>query len=220
MTFTKKRIYYETAGALLREIREGRGWLLEEVAKKINISPKYIQAIEESNYSLLPPQPYVCGFLKKYAKFLNLDAQEIAARFKKESKLFQQDAFKAEHLLKQNDFSKFCTKRIPLFDFSKILIILAILIIVFYLVWNIQQSLAQPKIKIFSPSDNFVTRDSLIEIKGKVNSSEALMVDKIQEGYFSETINLSPGLNIIKISAKKRRGREGVVWRKIILEKE
>ncbi len=224
MAFTKRQIYYETAGNLLKKTRVTRGWSLEEVAKRINVSSKYLKAIEEEDYSLLPSQPYIYGFLKEYARFLKLDVKEVISRFEKENKIFQKDPFCQSVFIKSNDFSKLCTKKISFFDFSKFLIFLAIFVILSYLGWSIWQSFSAPKIKILDPADDFVTKNSLIEIKGKVESPETLvfingvMVDKIKDGHFSQLANLSLGVNLIKISAQKKRGQERVVWRRIVLE--
>lgn len=201
------------------------GWSLEDIALRVGVSVPYLKALEEDNHSLLPSQPYVCGFLKEYATFLGLDAREIISQFKKENKIFQQDHFQAQ-IVKENDLRKLCAKKIPLFDSSKIVIFLAILMIFFYLGFSVWQTLSRPKIKIFYPTNDLVTKSPLIEIRGEVNSPEAsvfingLMVDKIEAGRFSQTINLSPGLNEIKISAQKRRGGETVIWRRVILEKQ
>lgn len=226
VVFIKRQIHPETIGSLLKKTRESRGWSLEEVAQKINISSKHLKILEDDNYSLFPSQPYVYGFLKAYACFLELDARELISRLERENKFFQRDPARSMVFIKNNDFSKLHPKKISFFDFSKFLIFGSIFIILVYLGWSVWQTLSAPKISIFYPPDNLVTKDHSVEITGKINNREAivfingLMVEKNQAGQFSQLINLSPGLNVIKISAQKKGGREGTVWRRVILESE
>ena len=71
----------ENIGRKLKEAREGKGLTLEDVYKETKISKTHLEAIEEGNLSALPEIVYVRGFLKSYAKFLDLDPEEILAEF-------------------------------------------------------------------------------------------------------------------------------------------
>ncbi len=62
-------------GASLREARIKRGLSSADVQKAIRIRDRYLQAIEEERWELLPGDAYVKGFLRTYADFLDLDAQ-------------------------------------------------------------------------------------------------------------------------------------------------
>ena len=72
-------------GNSLREarVRQGLEWPQIELATKIRA--KYLRALEDEQFGILPAQPYVKGFLRTYAEFLGLDGQlyvdEYSSRF-------------------------------------------------------------------------------------------------------------------------------------------
>lgn len=68
-------------GGKLRSARTSRGYSLDAVAKELNILKRYVQALEEENFSALPPFAYARGFIINYAKFLELDSVEFANAF-------------------------------------------------------------------------------------------------------------------------------------------
>jgi cytoskeletal protein RodZ len=67
------RIMFEI-GASLREARVKRGLSPADVQKAIRIRDRYLQALEEERWELLPGDAYVKGFLRTYADFLGLEA--------------------------------------------------------------------------------------------------------------------------------------------------
>ncbi len=69
-------------GELLREARVERNISLNDVEKATKIRAAYIEAIEQENFQLLPGRIYVIGFIKSYAKFLNLNDTEIIELYK------------------------------------------------------------------------------------------------------------------------------------------
>jgi Helix-turn-helix domain/RodZ C-terminal domain len=60
-------------GGSLREARLKRGLTPADVQKAIRIRDRYLQALEEERWELLPGDAYVKGFLRTYADFLGLD---------------------------------------------------------------------------------------------------------------------------------------------------
>ncbi len=69
-------------GEKLKNERLKQGISLQEVEKDTKIRKYYLDAIENENYSVLPPKVYAVGFVKRYAKFLDLDVEEYAELFK------------------------------------------------------------------------------------------------------------------------------------------
>lgn len=68
----------------LKEVRKEKGISLEEVAKKLRISKRYLAALEEEDESLIS-DVYTLGFLRSYATFLGLDAHEICKKLKEKT---------------------------------------------------------------------------------------------------------------------------------------
>lgn len=67
-------------GSILRDAREMKGLTLTEVQDQIRINAQYLDALEEGDYHLLPTQVHVRGFLRNYARFLELDPEPLLER--------------------------------------------------------------------------------------------------------------------------------------------
>lgn len=72
----------DTFGERLRSSREKKGYSLEQVARDTNIARKYLNALEEEDFSIFPGEPYLIGFLKNYSDYLGLDSREIVTLHK------------------------------------------------------------------------------------------------------------------------------------------
>lgn len=71
-------------GQALREARLANGIDLAEAQRVTKIRTTYLQALEEERWQVLPGPSYVRGFLRTYAKYLGLDADEIVSRYRGE----------------------------------------------------------------------------------------------------------------------------------------
>ncbi|MDA8126122.1 MAG: helix-turn-helix domain-containing protein [Deltaproteobacteria bacterium] len=69
------------AGADLKQLRTRLKVSLEEIAHQTNIRIDVLRAVEEENRDLLPPQVYLKGFLKAYARCLALDEQLVVSAY-------------------------------------------------------------------------------------------------------------------------------------------
>src|SRR5712691_3291992 len=80
----RSRIMFEL-GSSLREARVRRGIELAQVGAETRIRTRYLQALEDERFELLPGSVYAKGFLRAYADYLGLDGQlfvdEYNARF-------------------------------------------------------------------------------------------------------------------------------------------
>lgn len=64
-------------GTWLRSQREHRDVSLREIADETRISFRYLQALEEDRFDVLPAPVFARGFLREYAKFVGLDPDEV-----------------------------------------------------------------------------------------------------------------------------------------------
>jgi len=62
-------------GISLRDARLRQGYDLTDAEAATKIRSKYLRALEEERFELLPAQTYVKGFLHAYAEYLGLDGQ-------------------------------------------------------------------------------------------------------------------------------------------------
>lgn len=72
LAYTRSR-----CGGALRIAREKQGLSLNDVASKLKISNKQIEAIEADNFAALPESTIVRGFIRNYAKLLKLEADPL-----------------------------------------------------------------------------------------------------------------------------------------------
>ena len=68
-------------GQMLRAARKEKEWSYMETEDTTKIRVRYIQALEEEDYKVLPGTTYVKGYLRTYAKQLGLDPDEIIALY-------------------------------------------------------------------------------------------------------------------------------------------
>jgi hypothetical protein len=72
-------------GTSLREARERQGLGYPEIELATKIRAKYIRALEEEDFTSIPGDAYIRGFLRTYADYLGLDGDvyvdEYASRF-------------------------------------------------------------------------------------------------------------------------------------------
>lgn len=71
-------------GAVMRETREEMGLTLEAVSENINIRVQQLEAIENAEFDKLPGMTYAIGFIRSYAKVLDLDADNLVRHYKDE----------------------------------------------------------------------------------------------------------------------------------------
>jgi len=70
-------------GMSLREARERRQIALVEVEAATRIRLRYLRAIENEEWDVLPGGVYTRGFIRTYAAFLGLDGERLAEDFRK-----------------------------------------------------------------------------------------------------------------------------------------
>lgn len=68
-------------GSLLRAHRMRNGWDLATVSDTLHIRTSYLALIEDGRYEQLPGRTYAAGFVRAYAKHLNLDPNHTLHQF-------------------------------------------------------------------------------------------------------------------------------------------
>ena len=71
----------DTVGQHLRTLRERKGMSLEEVSRATRVPVSSVERIEADRFDELPGEVVVRGFLKSYARAVELDPEEILARY-------------------------------------------------------------------------------------------------------------------------------------------
>lgn len=222
MIFSKSKILSEgdSLAEQLRKARTGKKLTLAKAAEKININPKYLAALEASDFGRLPAGVYGKKYLSEYALFLGLNQSALLA-------LFESETGHKEANQKKELFSKQIVTPGDLLSLPKILrnSILALIVIIclVFLASGFSKIIAPPKLVVSNPPDNLMTEEHSIEVIGAsepesqiIINGEALAADS--NGQFDKKINLKSGLNTITITAQKKYGRSNTVVKQILVE--
>ena len=129
-------------GRTLRETREHLGLSVADVANQIKFAPRQIEALEADDFQHLPEAAFLRGFIRSYAKILQLDAQALLAALPQfetvPTELVPASVGVpfpgAQSLLRQNQFWLYAAG------------LLAVIAGVFAL-WNFMSPLKQPKVE-------------------------------------------------------------------------
>ncbi|ACV63864.1 transcriptional regulator, XRE family [Desulfofarcimen acetoxidans DSM 771] len=71
-------------GAVLKRVREEKGLTLEQAEERTKIRRKYIEALENEKFEVLPGPVYVKAFIKTYARYLDLNGDLLVEGLNKE----------------------------------------------------------------------------------------------------------------------------------------
>lgn len=199
-SFISKRILRaKSLGDKLKEARREAGVSLERAARDLNITFKYLEALENNKLTDLPGEPYLKIFLKVYSDYLRLDFNECWAEAKKNGS----DAIKGYQKIGRQHFLIW-----PKFIWRLIICGLVVTVLIF-LFFKIQAIFSPPSLEIIAPADGIITSGKQLEIVGRsqpeveiVINNKEIFVDS--QGNFQTAVDLQKGLNLIKITAKKR----------------
>ncbi|WP_300369747.1 helix-turn-helix domain-containing protein [Brachyspira sp.] len=92
----------ETIGQILKNAREKKGLTIEELEATTHIVAKFIKALENEEFDILPGEIYVKGFIKNLSDKLSLDADMVLERYnlQKNGNKSEQDLIKNSKGLK------------------------------------------------------------------------------------------------------------------------
>ncbi|WP_422911459.1 RodZ domain-containing protein [Pseudomonas sp. MAC6] len=68
-------------GETLRKARESRGWTIAEVAGQLNLTPQRLSQIEQGAFDKLPGNTFARGYVRAYAKLLEVDQNRLVLEF-------------------------------------------------------------------------------------------------------------------------------------------
>ncbi|MDO8885435.1 RodZ domain-containing protein [Candidatus Oleimmundimicrobium sp.] len=68
-------------GKIFKNRREQLGISLKDVENNTKIRKRYLEAIENDNFGIIPGSPYVKGFIRTYASFLKIDSNPLIKEY-------------------------------------------------------------------------------------------------------------------------------------------
>jgi cytoskeleton protein RodZ len=72
----------EAIGEKLRLARERNNLTIDQVARETHVAKRFLKALEDEDFSVFPGETYAMGFLRNYAEYLGLDAEELIAIYR------------------------------------------------------------------------------------------------------------------------------------------
>lgn len=208
--FKTKAVKIDTLGDYLAQIRSQLNLDIKTVSTLTQIKPTYLQQLESGEYSALPADVYIRGFLKSLAKFYRLKEQVLIDQYEKER--IVESAVRPIQMK-----SKF-------FLNPKTIIIGASLIVALvafgYIVTQIRSVLAPPFLEVTEPAADLVVTGNSVVISGRAEigaevfiNNQPVLMDAT--GQFTENLLLSPGLNVIEVTEKNKFNKESRITRQI-----
>ncbi len=225
---TKKVNITVTVGECLKKKREEKEISIKEISEKLKIKTSYLEDLEENNYDKLPPDVYVKGFIRSYAQFVGFNAQKMVDLYSKEKAIDNKIENKKNQKRKGETGRKFLISNYIIITPKILTIIFSLLVlsIVGYYLWHqISSFNSTPYLFISSPTADQISDKSEIEVAGQTETQATLRINGENvfigsDGYFSETILLKSGNNILIIEATNRFDRTARQVRNIIYEKK
>jgi len=71
----------ESIGAKLSSARREKGVSVEQAARDTHIAKRFIEAMEQEDFEAFPGEAYLLGFLRNYAGYLGLSAEEVVTLY-------------------------------------------------------------------------------------------------------------------------------------------
>lgn len=187
-------------GDYLRESRLNLGITIKKASRDLNIASKYLEALENQEPRLAPGGDYFEKWLYLYANYLGLSKIKVDELRAGNSKIEKSGYMRKSSFLSVSEL------------FSQVFIVLAISGLVVFLLFRVNAIFSPPPLQIISPQDGTISHDRQLLVKGitvqeaeLVINNKAVFVD--QGGEFETSVDLQSGLNLIKITAKKRYSR-------------
>ena len=207
----------QTLGDLLKTNRKKAGLELEDIAKATFIKLKYLQAIENDDFAVLPNASYAKAYVSNYAKLLAVDPQPLLAILRRDYRE------SAKGRLLPREFLKESFKKAKLFSPIRLTvsaIIIMLLSFALYTTWQWFSLNRPPRLVLFQPEDNQVTANRVV-VEGQT-VIDAIVVVNAQpvalqaDGFFNTELYFDiEGPTTITVKATDRRGKTSVVQKSI-----
>jgi cytoskeletal protein RodZ len=213
--FTRKKVESLTLGERLKKMRTDSRMSLSEISKATKIQVKYLEYLENGEYEKLPADVYVRGFLRSYARYLNIDEQSFVRLYERERNIHANLGREKTQSIQPKTLSMFS------FVITPRLVLIALMALVVggvfvYLYQEFQSFAAVPRLVITNPADGAVLEQSEVELRGETDKGAQVTINGEpvfvgSEGEFSEKLTLQQGLNSVTIVSMNRFDKQKIV---------
>lgn len=206
-----------TVGEILKTNRDKKKLTIEQVEKTTKIRAKFIKALEDNRFDLLPGPTFARGFVKNYAAFLDLPIDEVLAFYRRQANGEQAPTLPPPPV---NRKSLLTPQHFTAISVGGLLLAFFI-----YLIFSYLQFAGSPVLLVNSPTNNAVVLQDNVEIIGKTDPGATLTINDqtvgiSENGSFDVKTPLQPGLNTLRIVSTNKFGKKTTVNRTLRLERQ
>lgn len=221
MTFAKRTMTASlTLGQRFQQLREETGLSVEAVAAKLHIAAKYVRAIEDGRYVDIPGLVYARQFVRLYADYLGLQADTAMERFDHEYRVVS----KTSRLPRPLPPARVSTEHPWLRrHFRFVLASLIVAVVLAYISWQAYRLFTPPRLLVTEPPTDITTSQNQIRVSGQTEPNVTVAINDQAvavnaSGQFSESVDVSAGLNTLRITAAKKHSQPRVITRQVLVE--
>ncbi len=205
-----------SVGLVLRQAREETGRTVAVYARRLSIPERYLNALEDENFSVLPGLVYEKHFVAIYADALHLDAERLVDQWIQLREGEAKPTMKFVPRVARSDFW------ISPLAIRRALVSLVLLVVAGYVGDRLLVMIAPPALEVQNPAESEVTNIPTLTITGSAPTDAAVVVNGARvatdaSGGFSVPVTLATGQNVIRVEASRRFGRTALIQRDVFL---
>src|SRR5205814_2362915 len=151
-------------GEQLRAQREKKSITLDQAAADTRIREKFLKALEDGDYQSLPGAVYTKGFLRNYAHYLDLPADELVVLFHEERGLQAPEparTFRPIRPIMQRNLIFTPAVLVP------VVVLAGIVLFVGYLYYQFTSFAVAPALDVFDPATDAIAQEGQYVLKGR-----------------------------------------------------
>src|SRR5664279_5158658 len=220
-----------TVGDRLRDAREAKGVDLFRVERDTKIRSKFLAALEDGDFADLPGDVYARGFLRNYASYLGLDADEVEEEWRREAGTatpVREPAFVGPRPLTMRRGIVFQRSHLAIVG-----VVIIVAVVGIYFGYQVTRFLSYPTVGVTSPDTARITLPAgtdgypltgtstpgaTIQISWNNQAAKTTIAD--EAGNWSYTAILQPGPNQFDITAENLDTSHASKTQQIVIEVE
>lgn len=196
----------KTVGEIIHSERQKKEISLEKLSQLTKIDIKYLEAIEKNDYTALPSETFIKGFIRNISLRLDRNPDELVAIFRRD---YNFQVSKQENKTVKPKRQRNFVEPNHLLPY-----IFGLIIFLGYLWFQFRTVLTPPSLKITTPEVASVTT-SPVEISGETSVDATISIDDLkvrpdENGIFDTKISLPLGETELTLKAINRFGRSTV----------
>ena len=206
MVFKTRKLNTETLAEYLSAVRNELGLSLTQVAEKSGVNDRFLVMLEQGNFTQLPPDTYVVGFLRQLADLYNTKADLLITQYKKERGIAVHDL--AEKPVSRG-FRAISGVAITPKLLGAALFGLFALSTAGYVILEVQSVNRKPEIRVVTPEDGSYNSGPFVRVSGSTNAGNQLSINSKdivvnKNGDFETTVSIGGGQTVLELLAKNK----------------